>query len=401
MGPCVISDPELFALLRLTLTKGLGPVLIRRLVARFGGAVRATICSAADLQQIEGIGQAKARTIAEGLAASQGPAEQEWNLCEKLGVRLVGIAGSANAYPKLLAPLPDAPVLLYMKGAFDPQRDQFAVGIVGSRSCTTYGLEQAGRFARTLAGAGLTIVSGGATGIDTAAHQAALDASAEGGGRTIAVLGCGLAKCYPPQNQGLFDRIASSGQGVLVSELPLMTPPAAENFPARNRIISGLSLGIVLIEAARGSGALITAKCAAEDHGREVLVLPGRVDSPSIAGSLDLLKEGGGLLVTEPGDVIHALEGGARHIAADSHAARFGGIARPSESGSLFANEPTRRELPMSDAQRAIMNALQDPATIDDLALRTNLPIGQLRGELTMLEIQKRVSRRGTVFTRV
>lgn len=396
-------DAELFALLRLTLTKGLGPVLIRRLIARFGGAARATVCSAADLQQIEGIGQAKARTIAEGLAASQGSAEQEWNLCEKLGVRIIGIASTQGlaAYPKLLAPLPDAPVLLYMKGTFDPQRDQFAVGIVGSRSCTTYGLEQAGRFARTLAGAGLTIVSGGATGIDTAAHQAALDASAEGGGRTIAVLGCGLAKCYPPQNQSLFDRIASSGQGVLVSELPLMTPPAAENFPARNRIISGLSLGIVLIEAARGSGALITAKCAAEDHGREVLVLPGRVDSPSIAGSLDLLKEGGGLLVTEPGDVIHALEGGARHAAADSHAARFGGIPRQSESGSLFANEPARRELPMSDAQRAIMNALQDPATIDDLAQRTSLPIGQLRGELTMLEIQKRVSRRGTVFTRL
>lgn len=393
-------DPELFALLRLTLTKGLGPILIRRLIARFGGAARATTCSPADLQQIEGIGQAKARSIAEGLAASQGPAEQEWVLCDKLGVRLVGIAGGADAYPKLLAPLPDAPVLLYMKGTFEPQRDQFAVGIVGSRSCTTYGLEQAGRFARTLAGAGLTIVSGGATGIDTAAHQAALDASAEGGGRTIAVLGCGLAKCYPPQNQGLFDRIATSGQGVLVSELPLMTPPAAENFPARNRIISGLSLGIVLIEAARGSGALITAKCAAEDHGREVLVLPGRVDSPSIAGSLDLLKEGGGLLVTEPGDVIHALEGGARHLASDTHAARFAG-SRARDDQGLFACEPARRELPMSDAQRAIMAALQDPATIDDLAQRTNLPISQLRGELTILEIQKRVSRRGTVFTRV
>jgi len=396
----VRDDPELFALLRLTLTRGLGPVLIRRLVARLGSAAKACICSPADLQQIEGIGSAKARSIAESLVASEAAATRELALCEQLGVTLV--SAFQPTYPQLLAPLPDAPVLLYMKGAFVAERDRFGVAIVGSRSCTTYGLEQSSRFARTLAGAGLTIVSGGASGIDTAAHQATVDA----GGRTIAVLGCGLAKCYPPQNQRLFERIVESGQGVLLSELPLTTPPAAENFPSRNRIISGLSLGVVVIEAARGSGALITAKVAAEDHGREVLVLPGRVDSPSIAGSLDLLKEGGGLLVTEPGDVIHALESCARHASRGSHGVRF---TPTSSSGDgrlpdLFTSGPSsrgdaKRELPLSDAQRAIVAALREPGTVDQICERSGLSVGQVRGELTMLEIQKRVYRRGTVFT--
>lgn len=402
-------DPEVFALLRLTMTSGLGPVLIRRLVQCYGVPSKACDCSAAELERVDGIGPGKSKTIVESLKASADAAHRELSQCQSLGISLHSCF--LPHYPALLSPLADAPVLLYVRGDLDEVRDRFAVAIVGSRSCTSYGIEQAKRFARTLAGAGLVVVSGGATGIDTAAHEGSLDAQ----GRTIAVLGCGLARVYPPQNEKLFERIVHSG-GALISELPLNTPPTKENFPSRNRIISGLSLGVIVIEAARGSGALITAKVAAEEHGREVLVLPGRVDSSSSAGSLDLLKEGGGLLVTEPGDVIHALESPARHIAGGTHGDRFGGLAglassnQDAEDHGLFntAHESelsnsrsTTNRLPVSEPQRSILSALEEPGTIDDLCSRTGLDAGKLRGELTMLEIQKRISRRGAVFTRV
>ncbi len=399
-------NPDVFALLRLTMTPGLGPVLIRRLVQRYSLPSQVCECSAAELERIDGIGSGKSKAIVEGLKASAELAQREWAQCHNLGVTLHSCF--LPHYPSLLAPLADAPVLLYVRGSLDEVRDRFGVAIVGSRSCTSYGIEQSKRFARTLAGAGLTVVSGGATGIDTAAHEGALDAQ----GRTIAVLGCGLARVYPPQNEKLFERIVQTG-GALVSELPLTTPPAKENFPSRNRIISGMSLGVVVIEAARGSGALITAKVAAEEHGREVLVVPGRVDSSSSAGSLDLLKEGGGLLVTEPGDVIQALESPARHAATGTHGERFSTFAQHlselhderGESG-LFSSQ-TRgtpsisNRLPASETQRAILNALEEPCNIDELCEKTGMDAGTLRGELTMLEIQKRVSRRGAVFSRV
>ncbi|MFO0856232.1 MAG: DNA-processing protein DprA [Phycisphaerales bacterium] len=395
-------DPEVFALLRLTMTPGLGPVLIRRLVQRYAVPSKVCECSAAELERVDGIGPGKSKTIVEGLKASGELAQREWAQCQNLGVTLHSCF--LPHYPVLLAPLADAPVLLYVRGSLDEVRDRFGVAIVGSRSCTSYGIEQSKRFGRTLAGAGLTVVSGGATGIDTAAHEGALDAL----GRTVAVLGCGLARVYPPQNEKLFERIVQTG-GALISELPLMTPPAKENFPSRNRIISGMSLGVVVIEAARGSGALITAKVAAEEHGREVLVVPGRVDSSSSAGSLDLLKEGGALLITEPGDVIHALESPARHAAIGTHGERFNTFAQHAspdrDASSLFGeSQPAKQattRLPASESQRAILNALDEPGTIDDLCAKTGMDAGKLRGELTMLEIQKRVSRRGAVFTRV
>lgn len=288
-------------------------------------------------------------------------------------------------YPALLEPLDDAPTVVYVKGTVDPARDAFPIAIVGSRDCSAYGLEQAERFGGILAQAGLTVVSGGARGIDSAAHRGAVRV----GGRTLAVLGCGLGNIYPPENGQLFDRIVESG-GALVSELPLRTPPSAENFPARNRIISGLSLGVLVIEAAAKSGALITSRVATEDHGREVFALPGRVDSPHSRGTLDLLKAGGAQLVTEPADIIHALEAAAHHVHRGTHADRY----TPAQAPTI-ALPPGVRADPLAEA---VLEALAEPLTADQLLERVNSAAGALRSQLTLLEIQGRIVREGSRF---
>ncbi|CAG0994700.1 DNA processing protein DprA [Phycisphaerales bacterium] len=389
--PAVLDDSERFARLRLALTPGLGPVLTARALAKFGSGAAACGASPGQLEEIEGIGPAKAATIAAGLAASERLAEAELEQARKLGIELL-FRGEAR-YPGLLAELPDSPPLLYVRGSFAADADRFSVAIVGSRDCTHYGSEQARRFAGSLAQAGITVVSGGARGIDASAHHAALVA----GGRTIVVLGCGLSHVYPPEHSELFDKAAANG--AVVSELPLNTAPSAENFPARNRIISGLSLGVVVIEAGLKSGALITARVAAEDHGREVLAVPGRVDSPASRGTLELLKSGGALLATEPADVIAAVESAAHHLHVGTHAERF--PARESEP-ELFRppakREPAPRPLPTNPTHRAILEALDEPKSVDQLVEITNMEVPRVRTELTILEIQGRIRRAGSRF---
>lgn len=384
--PLVPIDTETFSVLRLTLTPGLGPVLIARLLERFGSASEACRTSAAMLQTIHGIGSGRSADLVRGLAASEALAQAELASADKMGVHIV--ARVTDEYPPLLAEIPDAPPLLYVKGKLDPQGpDRYSVAVVGSRECSAYGIEQAQRFGGILARAGLTIVSGGARGIDTASHRGALLS----GGRTIAVLGCGLGHCYPPENAELFEKIASSG--AVVSELPLNTAPHSDNFPSRNRIISGLSLGVLVIEAGHRSGALITARLAAEDHGREVMALPGRVDSSTCRGSLELIKKGGAALVTDPGDVINVLEGCAHHQHRGTHSARY------ASATDLFTQpqaEPKPASLtPVSESHKAILEALEEPLTLDQLSVATGFEIGRLRTEITVLEVQRRVAREG------
>lgn len=371
----------------MTLTPGLGPVFIRRLLDGLGSASAALRASAAEINRASRCGPDRAARFVVEFEGAKALADDELALAAGLGVTIV--ARGAEGYSPLLAELPDAPPLLYVKGRLDAAEDRYAVAVVGSRKCSQYGIEQAARFGGVLAGAGLTVVSGGARGIDSAAHRGAVQAQ----GRTIAVLGCGLAECYPPENRELFDRIAA--QGAVVSELPLRTSPKPENFPARNRIISGLSLGVLVIEAGERSGALITARLAAAEHGREVMVLPGRVDSPASRGSLALLKDGGGALVTDPGDVIQTLAAPGHHVHRGTHEARYAPADGPPGEGELFAPSAAGH-----GARERVLVALAEPKTIDELSVETGLDVGALRATLTMLEVQRAVVREGSRLRR-
>ena len=405
--------PRTRAMLALTLAKGIGPVLAARLLAALGSPEAALAAPPAQLERIPGIGRTRARAIAAS-HADQAAIDAELELVARQNATLIALGD--DDYPPLLAQIPDPPPLLYLRGRRDPALDQYPVAIVGSRNCTAYGLEQAERFAGVLGRSGLTIVSGGARGIDSGAHRGSLRA----GGRTIAVMGSGLAHTYPPENRDLFDQIVSTDRGCLVSELPMNTAPAAENFPARNRIISGLSLGVIVLEAGKMSGSLITGRMAGDDHGREVMAIPGRVDSAASEGTHELLKEGAALLVTTPGDVLSLLESAARHHHAGTHEARFTppGVS-PSTSGS-----PDQQEASEADAEHAsptlfappshtgpqtpglttlqqqILNALETPATVDSLAASLSMPPDALRAQITMLEVIGRVTRRGSLLER-
>jgi len=364
------------ARLRLALAGGLGPTLTQRLLDAFGDAVAASQASARDLQRVDGVGPKNAARIAEELRSAD--IEREWALIEQHGASLVAI--DDDDYPLLLRHIHDPPPLLYVRGRFD-RRDNVSLAVVGSRKCTAYGREQADRMSAACAQAGMTIISGGARGIDTAAHRAALRM----GGRTIAVLGCGLGECYPPENRELFDAIATSG--VLVSELPMSAPPIAENFPRRNRLISGMSLGTLVIEAAIRSGALITARLASEDHNREVMAVPGRVDSQASAGCHKIIREGWASLVTNAADIMDCLgeTGTALRGAIDANA-----IDREAASGQPLTLDTAG----MTDEQRKLIDAIATtPAAIDTIARQTGIPIGAIHGHLTMFELRGLIER--------
>ena len=369
-------------LLRLTLVPGLGPIRIKALLEKFHSPDRVFGASQKDLTQVDGIGEKNSRAILTAAPDSEHAAQEELDRANALAVRVLCI-GEPD-YPSLLARIPDPPPILYVRGTIDPDGlDAIGLAIVGSRDCSAYGVEQAERFAGTLAASGITIVSGGARGIDSAAHRSALRAK----GRTIAVLGCGLSVCYPPENDRLFAQIAENG--AVISELPIATQPEAKNFPARNRLISGMSLGTLVVEAGRRSGALITARLALDDHDREVMAIPGRLDSPSALGCLDLIKKREAALVTEPGDVLEVLKPHAHN--------------RSRELRANAADTPVKTDEPAlfptdSPARTAILSALAEPLTLDQIVEKTRLGVPAVMAELTMLEMQRRVKRAGPLF---
>lgn len=375
-------------LLALLLTPGLGPTLTGRLLGLFGSPEAALGASAADWGRVKGISDdGRLRTELDRVLQSKA-VEGELELVERAGAQLIAL-GSPD-YPRALAHIPDPPPLLWVRGRMIG-RDALALAIVGSRRCTAYGREQADRFAAGLAVAGVTIVSGGAYGIDHAAHAAALRLSAAGG-RTLAVIGSGLARPYPKEHAPLFDKIVAENAGAVISELPMTFPPSAENFPRRNRIISGLALGTLLIEAADRSGALITARLCNDEHGRELLALPGRVDSDASAGCHKAIREGWATLVTSVPEVLAQLGEAGQMLRVAM------GEVVPGQKGGE-AQTATLFEM-LNENQKKIMAALEGSRTLDEVMAATGLPAHKVQVELTMLEIRGAVKRSGGRFER-
>ncbi|HOB86096.1 MAG TPA: DNA-processing protein DprA [Bacillota bacterium] len=261
----------------------LGPVRIAALTAHFGSAREAWEASQEELSRLAPLKGVEGKVAEERKTIDP---EREWEKLMASGIRVLSI--SSPAYPFLLTQISRPPVLLYCRGPLE-DLDNPAVALVGSRRCTVYGKELAYRIARDLASAGVTVVSGLALGIDAAAHRGALAAS----GKTVAVLGCGLDRCYPFENRRLMEEIMEAG--LVISEFPLGAKPLPQHFPRRNRIISGLALGTVVVEATLKSGALITANYALEQN-REVFAFPGSVNSPYSKGPHALIKEGARLV---------------------------------------------------------------------------------------------------------
>jgi DNA processing protein len=298
--------------------------------------------------------------LSDGRAALRAEAEEK--AAARLGVAIVGL--DESGYPVLLRRTFDAPPVLYVRGLLKDGEDSPAVGVVGARAATPAGIALARGMARDLARWGATVVSGLARGIDTAAHAGAL----EGAGRTVAVLGCGLDRVYPKENAGLASRIAA--RGAVVSEFALGTPPLPEHFPRRNRVIAGWSRAVVVVEAAARSGALNTARWAAEE-GRDVFAVPGHPTSAAAAGANQLIKDGAGL-VRNAEDVAEGI-----------------GLA-PLPIAAPLTGDPILEALPR-DA----------PATLEELAARSGLETPALLARLTDLELRDAVRRLpGPLFVR-
>ena len=364
--------------LRLAMTEGIGPILIRRLIERCGSAEAACAASAGTLQSIDRIGSAKSQKIRESMR--QANVDDELRRCDTLGIAV--ICPDDETYPMLLTQIPDPPAVLYVKGSFEP-RDLNGIAIVGSRKCSYYGREQAERFGALLGGAGFTVISGGARGVDSSAHRGAMSHPQ---GRTIAVLGSGVDVPYPPENASLFEQIAT--RGAVISEYPLGTPPVAENFPRRNRIVSGLSRGVLVVEADERSGALITARQACDDHGRTVFAIPGRIDQSTSAGPHRLIREGA-VLTTGIEDIVNNL-GPLPQSAMEP--GLFEPDARDDEEPMGAAKPQAAVEL--SDRQERIVAELGlDPLHVDQLIERTTLAAHEVLQELTLLSLKGVIKR--------
>ncbi len=370
--PADLSNP-VHAGLCLALTPGIGPRTWQTLVQSLGDPRQALQAPPSVLRSIPGIGQKLALSIAN--AATQVDISDELRRCHEHGIALLAVGQSG--YPVRLQEIEDPPPILFCRGQWT-RRDDLAVAIVGTRHATPYGVRQAERLARELALAGFTIVSGLARGIDVAAHRGALLA----GGRTLAVLGSGLLNMYPPEHGELSLEIAA--QGAVISEYTCLQPPKSGAFPQRNRIVTGLSLGLIVVEAADKSGALISARHAMEQN-REVFALPGQVDNRMSAGCHQLIRDGA-TLVRSVDDVLEQL----------------GPLAQP------IVGEQDRTlhhpaELQLNEQETAILQSVHtQPTHVDSMVSDTGLPVHRVLSTLSVLEMRRLIRRvSGSEFCRV
>jgi DNA processing protein len=361
------------ALVALNLIEHVGPVRVRQLLEHFGDAPAILRASKQQLLQVRGIGE----DTAEAIAA--------WEKTADLNAELKRIADSGcrivtqaePEYPELLRQIYDPPIVLYVKGDLSP-KDKNAVAMVGSRMTTHYGIETARKLAYQLAYVGVTVVSGGARGIDTAAHQGAL----AGKGRTIVVLGTGINLVTPPENAKLFEQIAASG--ALITQFPFNRPADKQSFPIRNRIVAGMTLGTVVVEANLTSGALITANFATE-YGRQVFAVPGRIDSPRSKGCHDLIKKGAKLCE------------GAEDILSE-----FEYLFPPSNRPPSPAETGTLPALSLSENEQKVYELLSNEEIgIDDVIRKSGLPSSAVSVALLSLEMKRLIRQLpGKMFVR-
>jgi DNA processing protein len=365
---------ELAAWLRLALTPGVGNLGARRLLAAFGLPHAVFAQDTVALQQVVGEREAKALQQPPDGFDIQLERTLEWlNAADAPAPRWIVTLADAE-YPQGLLRTEDPPVLLYVTGQRQPTPDR-AIAVVGSRNPTPQGSANARAFSRAFAEAGLTVVSGLALGIDGAAHEGALEGAAADQLATIAVVGTGLDRVYPKQHLALARRIVQ--RGLIVSEYPLGTPPLAENFPRRNRIISALSEGTLVVEAALQSGSLITARMASE-QGKDVFAVPGSIHAPQSRGCHALIKQGAKLVETAQ-DVLEELR-----------------LVPSGEQPAAAAAEPAP---PYKDVLAALGF---DPVGLDALIARTGIAAPQLQAQLLELELAGHVARLpGGLFQRV
>ncbi|MDG2223366.1 MAG: DNA-processing protein DprA [Rubripirellula sp.] len=351
---------------------GIGPRIMTLLMERFGTAGKVLRAGSDQLAEVSGVGKKLIHVIQTAHHFVDPLQLMKW--CHEHDTSI--LLRSADSYPPLLREIADPPPLMFMQGDLLPA-DQLAVAIVGTRHATVYGLKQAEHFAFMLAKSGVTVVSGLARGIDAAAHQGAL----HGGGRTIAVLGGGLGQIYPREHCDLAQRITA--QGAVMSEYAPEAKPRGGMFPQRNRLISGLSMAVLVVEAPQRSGALITARLATEQN-REVLAIPGPINS-RVSRGCNLLIRDGAKLVQSIDDVLEEI-GPLQHpvFAADGRSVRSG------------------VELTLNDVERLVLDAIEStPVPVDHVITTVDLAAARILAALTVLEVKRLVRREGGRVQRI
>ena len=356
----------------LNMTPGIGPRAAAKLLERFGSAEAVYRAPRVELERLRLLPEAVDSIIAREM---HDRAEAELTNVRQVDCEILIL--DDGVYPSLLREIYDPPITLYVKGAWEDCLDQPCVAIVGSRRCSTYGQNAALMLARDLARRGVTIVSGFARGIDAAAHRGAI----EGGGRTVAVLGTGIDQVYPRDHRKLAQELLDAG-GAMVTQFPLATPPVSENFPYRNRIISGLSLGVIVVEAAENSGSLITARLAIEQN-REVFAVPGNITSRNSFGTNYLIKGAGAKLVQQWQDVAAELP---PQIAASLLPPPLGDRKKEKSLADQLALMPQG----LSGFEQSVFRLLtpDNPAHIDALVSQSRLSISDLTSALLTLEMR-------------